>query len=207
MDKNELILNLQRDGILKTKKIIDAFIKIDRSKFIRPGNFEYTYQDEPLHIGYGQTISQPRTVAFMLEKLQPDIGDKVLDVGSGSGWTTALLASIIGEAGYCLGIEILPDLVKFGVMNLKKFSLPNARIIQAGVDFLGYPLEGPYNKILVSASSLDIPQELSSQLAISGVMIIPVRNSIIKIKRLDANKFTTEEYYGFSFVPLIRPKR
>ena len=76
-----------------------------------------------------------------------------------------------------------------------------------GVDFLGYPLEGPYNKILVSASSLDIPQELSSQLAISGVMIIPVRNSIIKIKRLDANKFTTEEYYVFSFVPLIRPKR
>ncbi|MGB9609289.1 MAG: protein-L-isoaspartate O-methyltransferase family protein, partial [Minisyncoccia bacterium] len=114
MDKNKLIDDLIKDGFLKSPRIIDAFRKVDRMNFVIDYVKNEAYRNSPLAIGFGQTISQPLTVAFMLELLDVQEGNKVLDVGSGSGWTTALLAELVGEKGKVYGIEIIPELYEFG---------------------------------------------------------------------------------------------
>lgn len=196
-----LIESLTRKNVLKTRAILEAFIAVDRIDFIRSSSTRRAYADEPQSIGHGQTISQPYTVAFMLEKLQPRAGEKILDVGSGSGWTTALLAHIVGEKGSVLGLEIIPDLVEFGKNNLEKYSFPNAGIIQAG-DAPG--MEGErFDKILGSASARHTPPELVDQLGVGGVLVLPVRSSIYRIEKISEKKLDKKEYPGFAFVPLV----
>ena len=125
IDNQSLINHLINVGVLKTPEIIKAFYKIDRAFFVPKEFHDYAYEDYPLSIGYGATISQPYTVAFMLELLQPKKGEKILDVGSGSSWTTALLAHIVGIKGKIFGVEIVPELIKFAKDNLKKFKFSN----------------------------------------------------------------------------------
>jgi len=115
-----LIIHLKETDVLKTKRIISALRLIDRADFVPAKLRLQAYEDYPLPLLDGQTISQPYTVALMLELLRPSPGSKVLDVGSGSGWTTALLAQIVGHSGKVSGVEIVPGLVKFGQKNLAK---------------------------------------------------------------------------------------
>ncbi len=198
----ELLINkLVKSGALKTPKIIEAFKQIDRINFVKSEYSQYAYDDRPLSIDFGQTISQPTTVAFMLEKLQPEEGEKILDVGSGSGWTTALLAYLVGENGLVIGIERVNGLVEYGQGNLAKYEFVQAKIINAE-DKLGLEAESPFDKILVSASARELPEELIEQLKEGGVLVMPVRNSIYKITKT-AEGYEKDEYYGFSFVPLI----
>lgn len=186
---------------MKTKEIIDAFLRVDRKNFILPEYENQAYKDYSLPIGYGQTISQPTTVAMMLEWLQPKRGDKIMDVGSGSGWTTALLADIVGQEEKVFGVEIISELVVFGQNNLAKLNYPQAIIIQAE-EKLGLPKEAPFDKILVSAAAAILPQELVDQLKISGTMVIPIGSSVFKINKISKGKFNIQEFPGFSFVPL-----
>jgi len=116
-----LISELIEQGYLKTPRIIRAFKKIDRADFVLPEFKNSAYLNVPLPIGHGQTISQPLTVAFMFELLQPEVGDKILDIGSGSGWTTALLAEIMSKMGKVFSIEIVPELCEFGEGNVRKY--------------------------------------------------------------------------------------
>ena len=109
-----LIDSLIKEGWLKTPRIIKAFREVKRVDFLPKEIKDLAELNEALSIGYGQTISQPLVVAFMLELLQPQPGDKILDVGSGSGWTTALLAQIVGQKGKVIAIDIIPELVEFG---------------------------------------------------------------------------------------------
>ncbi|MDO8425302.1 MAG: L-isoaspartyl protein carboxyl methyltransferase, partial [bacterium] len=111
-------------GVLRTPAILDAFRAVRREHFVLPEDWRSAEQDTPLPIGYGQTILQPTTVAIMLEWLEPLPGARVLDVGSGSGWTTALLAHIVGPEGIVTGIEVIPDLVALGQQNLRKYNFP-----------------------------------------------------------------------------------
>jgi len=187
--------------VLRTPLIIKAFEKIDRADFVPPDFYEERYGDYPLSIGYGQTISQPTTVAFMLELLQPKQEEKILDVGSGSGWTTALLAHITGEKGKALGIELVPELVEFGSENLKKYNLPWALIMQTE-NRLGLPKEAPFDKILVSAAAEELPNGLVGQLKTGGRMVIPVKNSVWQIDKIAEGKTQKKEFPGFVFVPL-----
>ena len=159
------------------------------------------YKDYPLPIGYGQTISQPFTVTFMLELLAPQKGDKVLDVGSGSGWTTALLAVLVGEKGKVFGVEKIPELVEFGQENLAKYNFANAKIIQAGAE-LGLPSEAPFDRILVSAAADEIPKSLVSQLKTPGILVLPVKDTIIQIKKTATGEIFQRVFPGFAFVPL-----
>jgi len=202
MNKKELIFFLTRNNILKTKSIIEAFEKIDRKNFILKKYTNEAYNDYPLDIGSNQTISQPSTVAFMLELLSPKKGDKILDVGSGSGWTTALLGYIVGSEGKVCGIELIPDLVLFGRANLEKYDFKNTKIYQATKD-LGLKDKGPFDKILVSASARDVPEELIKQLKVGGTMVIPIQDSIFRLFKKSRKKIEKEKIPGFVFVPLI----
>ena len=186
---------------LKSPHIIDAFKEVDRKYFVPESLREETYIDYALPIGNGQTISQPSTVAFMLEKLAPQKGDKVLDIGSGSGWTTALLCHIVGEKGSVTGVERVSALVEQGQENLSQFDFDHGCIKQAG-EKLGLPSE-QFDRILVSAAADEIPEELFSQLKIGGTLVIPVDNSIYKFTKISEEQIENEEFYGFIFVPLI----
>jgi protein-L-isoaspartate(D-aspartate) O-methyltransferase len=199
---NFLIDELISQGYLKTPRIVRAFRKIDRADFVRPEFLNSAYANAPLPIGEGQTISQPLTVAFMLELLQPKPGDKILDVGSGSGWTTALLAEIVGRKGRVLGIEIVPELRRFGKENIKKYFIAVEILGVNGSK--GYKKQAPYDKILVSAAAGKTPAELKNQLKIRGRLVIPVKNSIWLIERLGKNQFREKEHFGFAFVPLVK---
>jgi len=198
-----LIDKLKRSGVLVSPHIIHAFESIDRADFVKSEHTGVTYEDRPLSIGFGQTISQPTTVAFMLERLQPAVGEKVLDVGSGSGWTAALLAHLVGKSGAVTGVERVEALIKFGRVNLSKYGFEFAQIVKAGKE-LGYPKKALYDKILVSAASQEIPQELVDQLRVGGVMVLPVKSSIHKVVKTSEKKYGQEEFYGFSFVPLVQ---
>ncbi|MFH1183252.1 MAG: protein-L-isoaspartate O-methyltransferase [Candidatus Moraniibacteriota bacterium] len=200
-----LINYLTTQGYLKTPRIIEAFERIDRADFMLPEFKNSADANVPLPIGFGQTISQPLTVAFMLELLQPKPGDKILDIGSGSGWTTTLLAEIVGRKGKVFGIEIIPELCKFGEKNVGKYNFIKKGIakITCLSGSKGYEKEALYDKILVSAAAEKFPPELKKQIKIGGRIIIPIKNSIWLIERTGKNKFKEEESYGFSFVPLI----
>jgi len=199
-----LVDKLIERGYLKTPEIISAFKKIKRKDFVREEYKDLAEIDEPLPIGYGQTISQPSTVAFMFELLQPKKGDKILDIGSGSGWTATLLAEIVGEKGKVYALEIIPELKEFGEKNVAKYNFVKKGIVKfiCSDGSHGLPSESPFDKILVSASATKIPSALKNQLKNNGRMVIPVGNSIFLVIKKN-NKYEEKEFEGFSFVPLV----
>lgn len=199
--QKDLVNHLINTHALHSPEIIKAFIAIDRSDFVRDQNSYVTYEDFPLSIGSSQTISQPTTVAMMLEMLSPKQGNSILDIGSGSAWTTAMLAHITGQDGYVIGLERVDELVKFGSKNLEKYHFNNAAILKA-TDQLG--IQGKkFDRILVSASAETFPTELTHQLKLGGKLVIPVKNSIFEVTKIKDDDFKIIEHYGFIFVPLI----
>jgi len=202
---DSLVKDLIYSGYLKTDRIIDAFSKIRRVDFV-PEDLESAAQANiPLPIGQGQTISQPLTVAFMLEKLEPLPGNKILDVGSGSGWTAVLLAHIVGEKGKVIGMERIKELCDFGINNVSKYHLiegGRVKIICAD-GTKGYVHEAPYDRILVSAAAREVPKELKKQLKVGGRLVIPVGSSIWVLEKISDKDFREKEYPGFAFVPLV----
>jgi len=203
--KNKLIEELIKDGFLKTPSIIEAFKKIDRLNFTIEYLKNDAYRNSPLAIGFGQTISQPLTVAFMLELLDVKPGNIVLDVGSGSGWTTALLAELVAEKGKVYGIEIIPELYEFGKANVMRYSYINKGIVEMyrGNGIYGLKEKAPFDRILCSAEAQEIPRPLQEQLKIGGKMVLPMKNSLWLVTKKSETDFENEEYPGFIFVPLI----
>jgi len=206
-----LIDNLIKDGYLRTPAIIAAFRKIKRADFIRPEDKELAELNEPLPIGYGQTISQPLTVAFMLELLTPQDRETILDVGSGSGWTVALLASIVGNQGKVYGLEKIKALADFAASNVGKYNFLRKGIVQIFCTdgYLGLPQAAPFDKIIVAAAAEEIPNKLLEQLKIGGKLVIPVGNpyesqTIEMIAKIGPNKYNKKSYPGFIFVPLVK---
>ncbi len=200
---DELISQLIQQGYLKTQAIIGAFYKIKRQDFLPKDLIPEESINAPLPIGHGQTISQPLTVAFMFELLQPKEGQKILDIGSGSGWTTAMLAEIVGEKGRVYAIERIAELKEFGQNNVSKYNFSN-------IDFYcqdgskGLPDKAPFEGIIVAAAAFDIPQELKEQLKIGGRLVIPTADQDMRlIKKLGKDKHEEEIFPGFVFVPLI----
>jgi len=196
-----LINELIAKGVLYSPYIIEAFKYIDRAGFVSNSLLGDIYGDYPLQIGYGQTISQPSTVAMMLEMLQPQEGEKILDIGSGSGWTTSLLAFIVKQKGFVTGVERVEELVEIGKKNLAKYNFSNAKIIQNS-DALGVQDE-KFDRILVSAAADELPYELLKQLKQNGKLIIPIKNFIYEVTKLNNEQIKIVKHYGFSFVPLI----
>jgi protein-L-isoaspartate(D-aspartate) O-methyltransferase len=199
---DRLVDGMISSGMLKGPLLIDAFRTIDRKYFVPDEYADEAYADMPLPIGNYQTISQPSTVAFMLEHLDPKDGNTVLDIGSGSGWTTALLCYMVGNKGSVIGLERVDALVDQGRENLSKFRFHNHCHIERAGDKLGLPGK-QFDRILVSASADEIPEALFSQLKIDGILVIPIRESIFKFTKVSETEVQKEEFYGFVFVPLI----
>ncbi len=182
--------------------INEAFRLVPRSGFL-PGNVSADADfDVPLPIGFGQTNSQPSTVGQMLEWLKVEPGQTVLDVGSGSGWTTALLSKLVGGEGRVYAVEIIPELVKFGRDNCARAGITNVRFYQASKVF-GVPRHAPYDRILVSASASKFPTSLLDQLAAPGKLVAPVGNTIYEVAKDMKGSVETTEHPGYVFVPLI----
>lgn len=216
MTKERLLDDLVENGYLKTQDIIDAFKKIDRADFIPNELRESAYINEPLPIGFGQTISQPLTVAFMLELLSPQVGERVLDVGAGSGWQSALLAQIVcgndgGESEntrlpLVIGVERISELSDFAQQNVGRYSFIEKGIVKiiTGDGTNGVPEFAPFDKIIAGAAGQEIPVSWKEQLKIGGVIVAPVIDSVCVFKKIDKDKFDERKYFGFRFVPLIK---
>ncbi len=185
----------------RAETVAEAFAATPRAGFLPRGSRWRASYDGPIQIGRGQTNSQPRTVADMLTLLAVRPGDRVLDVGSGSGWSTALLAHLTGPSGSVVGVELEPELVAFGRTNLSRAGRPWARIEQADPDRLGWPAESPYDRILVSAQADELPQPLVDQLAADGRMVAPVAGTMLLVRATPGGP-AVSRHGGYRFVPL-----
>jgi len=189
-------------GMVDDDSIDKAFREVKRSNFLPKSEKSLADLDTALYIGYGQTNSQPTTVRMMLEWLDAQPGDKVLDVGSGSGWSTALLANIVGPKGMVYAVERVPELVEFGRRNCQASGITNAKFYKAG-DIIGLPEYAPFDRILVSADASELPDELMDQLKIGGKTVIPIHDIIYEVTKLSKTKNNIKKHPYFIFVPLI----
>ncbi len=205
----KLIDQLIEEKYLKSQNIIEAFKKINRADFVpdeiineKGKEFVQEY-NAPLSINHNQTISQPLTVAFMLELLKPKKGDKILDIGSGSGWQTAMLCQIVGKDGFVYAIERIRELKEFGQKNVGKYDFNNVEFI-CGDGSKGLKEKAPFDKIIAAASAEEIPNSWKEQLKIKGRLVTPIKSSIWLLVKKGEDEFEEKEYPGFAFVPLIR---
>lgn len=212
MTKKELITKLIKEGVLRTKLIIEAFYEIDRINFVPEEYKKEAYEDYPLPIGFGQTISQPFTVAFMLELLNPRPGEKILEIGSGSGWVTALLAycvsnkkNKISHHPQVIAIERIKELKELAEKNVSRYNFIEKGIVQIilGDGSRGSPQNAPYDKIISAASAEFIPVSWKKEVKVGGRIVTPIKNAIDVYDKLKEDDFNIKSYSGFSFVPLV----
>lgn len=202
--KLNLVDKWKTNGIVKDKKILDAFMKVPREKFISKDYLDEAYGDYPLPIGHGQTISQPTTVMMMTEALDLKRGYKVLEVGAGCGYQAAIISNIVGEKGSVVTTEIVPELIKLAKKNIKKLNLKNVAIVKFDGS-QGYKKTSPYDAIIVTAACPRVPTVLIEQLADGGVLVAPVGELFdqIMVKILKQGDKIKEKNLGyFRFVPL-----
>ena len=187
-------------------RVAAAFDAVPRAVFLPESQRGYAAADQPLPIGEGQTNSQPGIVRRMLELLDVQPGQRVLDVGAGSGWTTALLGHLVGTTGRVHGVERLPTLVQLGRRHLDAEEVAGIRdhvsIVPALPGILGLPDQAPFDRILVSANAPDLPEALVAQLAPDGVMVAPVAGRVVRVRKRGAD-VEVEQLDHCRFVPLV----
>ncbi|MFP3230169.1 MAG: protein-L-isoaspartate O-methyltransferase [Caldisphaera sp.] len=205
--KIRLINYLKEGGFIKTEKVEEAMINVDRSIFVPQKYINESYEDKPLPIGYGQTISAPSIVAYMTELLELREGDKVLEIGTGSGYQTAILSYIVKEKGLIISIERIKELSEIAYKNLEKLGLhKNVKLI-VGDGSIGYENDKPYDRILITAASPKIPNFVYDQLKNGGIAVMPVgsieEQKLVVLKKGELGKITIEYNISVIFVPLI----
>lgn len=204
-ESNERMIRLLMERGYVDEKVADAMRKVPRSFFV-PKRYEINaYDDHPLPIGYGQTISAPSVVGFMTMKLEVKKGMRVLEIGAGSGWQAGLLGELVGKEGEVYSVERIPELVELAKANIAKLAYDNIFIIY-GDGTKGYVEKAPYERIIVTAASPGVPAPLKEQLKDGGKLIIPVGNrywqELLLIEK-NGEKFTESALMSVVFVPLI----
>jgi len=202
LTKGALIKKWRDQGLVNDQKVLGAFVEIPRERFM-PSAFESeAYDDAPVGIGFGQTISQPFTVLAMVELLNLKKTDKVLEIGAGSGYQAAILSQLANQV-YTL--EIIPELVEMAQGNLAVAKIDNVEVIQWDGS-QGYGKEAPYDKIIVSSACREIPKDLVVQLKEGGIIVAPVggRSTQVMTRGIKVGKILKESHFGnFIFVPLM----
>ena len=186
-----------------TARVVEAFAAVPRRDFLPAWQHPFARLDRALDIGHNVTNSQPTTVRNMLDLLDPRPGDRVLDVGSGSGWTTALLGWLVGPTGSVVGVERIPELVAASRAALAR-TVPDAptTVHEAEPGVLGWPDGAPYDRVLVSAAAGEVPPALLEQLAVGGVLVVPVDGVMTRVV-LTPEGPVVEQHGRYLFVPLI----
>ncbi len=187
---------------ISDKRVLSAMARVPRELFVLPDNYHAAYEDMPLGIGFGQTISQPFIVALMTQALELKGDEKVLELGTGSGYQTAILA---GLAKWVVSIERIPQLAESARQVLGKLGYTNIEV-HATAESLGWPDGAPYDAIIVTAGAPCVPDALLEQLALGGRLVIPVgsrwEQDLLKVtRRKKGNK--VESLGGCRFVPLV----
>lgn len=184
--------------------VLSAMRRVPRERFVDPDYQHSAYQDGPLPIGYGQTISQPYIVALMTQALELRGGENVLEIGTGSGYAAAILAEI---ADSVTTIECVSALIQRAEERLSALGYINVSVVH-GDGTKGYPPKAPYDAIVVTAGGPDVPESLKQQLTIGGRLVIPVGastsiQSLVKVTRQGQNNYNYQDLCGVRFVPLI----
>jgi len=202
--RNQLVSLLQQKGITD-KNVLDAISKIPRHLFLNSSFEDYAYQDKAFPIGAGQTISQPYTVAFQSQLLEVKKDDKVLEIGTGSGYQTAVLCAM-GAKVY--SVERQNELFKKTSVLFPKLGL-RPKHLSFGDGYKGLPLHAPFDSIIVTAGAPIIPKPLMAQLKIGGRLVIPLGEDVqimTLLIRKNATQFEKHEFGEFRFVPLLENK-
>ena len=206
--KRELLVDqtIAKRGV-KDKAVLDAMKKVPRHLFVPEGSISRAYDDRPLGIGYGQTISQPYIVAYMTEVIRPKPDHKVLEVGTGSGYQAAVLAEIVKEV---YTIEIIPELGNASTATLKKLGYNNVKV-KVSDGYFGWPEQAPFDAIVVTAAAEFVPPPLIEQLKEGGKMIIPIgspyMNQTLMLVEKKGKKITTKSLLPVVFVPFTRGRK
>jgi protein-L-isoaspartate(D-aspartate) O-methyltransferase len=204
--QNKKMINYLLFNKYITIEIAVAMEKIEREFFVPSEFASSAYLDLPLPIGYGQTISAPSMVGIMLKELMVKKGMKVLEIGTGSGWQTALLAFLVGENGKVYSVEKIQDLASKAEERIKNLGIKNMEI-KIGDGTLGMKENAPFDRIIVSASAPEIPKPLIEQLANEGKMLIPMGSGywqeLILVEKDKNGKISTRQILPVMFVPLV----
>lgn len=198
----DLIGELKRLGYLKSPRLEAALKKVDRRDFMPEDLKDLAYVDEALPIGSGQTTSQPLTIVFMLELAELREGEKVLEVGTGSGWQTALLAEIVEPKGKVVSVERIGKIQEFAKTNLSRYDYRNIELV-IGDGSRGYKPGAPYDVIIAGAEAEKVPRDWKDQLKPGGRTVFPMGGSVYRLLKRKDGSFSEEHRYGFTFVPLI----
>lgn len=215
-NRNDPIYQRQREAMVENQikkrgitdeKILNAMKNVPRHQFMPAGARDSAYQDRPVPIGHGQTISQPYIVARMIDQLELRGGEKILEIGTGMGYQTAVLAEIGSEV---YSVERIPELKKRAEQIYERLGIENARL-KTGDGTKGWPEHAPFDRIIVAAAAEMVPEMLKEQLASGGIMIIPVGRhqfgqQLYRIRRNSEHSFTTDPLDYVAFVPLIPDK-
>jgi protein-L-isoaspartate(D-aspartate) O-methyltransferase len=187
---------------LDDPRVRAAMQAVRRTDFLPERQHPFADEDRALPLGFGQTCSQPTTVRHLLSLLELASGHRVLDVGSGSGWSTALLATLVGPTGVVHGVELIEDLVASARTSLAGYAVPWAMVELAIPGVLGKPAGAPYDRILVSAESPVLPLPLVDQLTDDGRMVVPVAGRLSVVQRRGTEPLQVERVGYYRFVPL-----
>lgn len=201
---NNLINSLYSSGFLTDKNVESAFRNVPRHYFVMPSDYDVAYSNEPLAIMKKQTISQPGVVSRMTEWLEIEDGQKILEIGTGSGWQTGILSNLV-KSGTVFSIERHPELVNFAKENLNKLGINNVNVI-LGDGSLGYPDAAPYDRIIITAACNEIPLPLFEQLKENGLILAPVGDSsqsLVLLKKTRDGIVEIKKQSNYVFVPLL----
>jgi len=178
-DSESLLKTMKRKGNLTSRRVEDAIRRIPRHKFVPEGLEEEAYSDSPLPIGYDQTVSQPSVVAKMTELLDPQKGQSILEIGTGSGWQAAILGTLVGEDGKVFTVERIEELSRMARENLASVDLDNVYVVN-GDGSVGLKEHAPYDRILCTAASPRIQEDWLEQLKVGGRIVSPVGSGFVQ---------------------------